>query len=342
MAGPAPLGHAAQRLGRSPAGLVRAVRRDGVVHVADGTHAGMQADLFAAQAMRITAAVEFFVMVQTHIQRDRADTTGAQQHGVARRRVAFDDIELFDSEFVRLVQNGHRQHHLAHVVQQAGQSQFARDGVVQAQLARQRDHQRAHGHRVHIGIVVGGFQPRQADQRAGIADHRAGDLVHQRQGPRQVDRAAHARVLEHGQHRHLRFIDQGDGPLELLGHGRGGGGGETESRRGRRHGGHGRSDGGRPARFGRHHLYVAALAGIDPQLRDGAGAYLVDRLLTIDEEGTLPEWRRQPGADQLVDIHAHAQLPGGDLPDRTGLARLCHCLTAVLTHCLLSLCDAHK
>ncbi|MPN27923.1 hypothetical protein SDC9_175357 [bioreactor metagenome] len=76
MAGP--FGHALDRLGRVPAGLVGAVGRDGVVYVADCAHLGEQAHRLAVQALGITAAVDFFVMVEADILGHLADTAAFQ------------------------------------------------------------------------------------------------------------------------------------------------------------------------------------------------------------------------------------------------------------------------
>jgi hypothetical protein len=77
--------------------------------------------------------------------------------------------EFVVGELARLVEHFHRHQRLAQVVQQAGDAGFAGLLFVEAELAGQRDHQRADGHRVHVGVIVGGFQARQADQGAGVA-----------------------------------------------------------------------------------------------------------------------------------------------------------------------------
>ena len=86
-------------------------------------------------------------------------------------------------------------------MEQAGRADLADHRFVETQFAAERDHQRAHRDRVHVGVVVLGLQAGQADQRAGVAHDRIGDLLDQRRGGFGIDCLAHARLLEHRGHR---------------------------------------------------------------------------------------------------------------------------------------------
>jgi hypothetical protein len=90
--------------------------------------------------MRIAPAIRAFVVVQAHFQRNRADTGGGQQHGVTMGRMAAYDAKLVFRQAPRFVEDFGRDGHLADIMQQSGQTQLARQMVVEAQLARKRNH----------------------------------------------------------------------------------------------------------------------------------------------------------------------------------------------------------
>ena len=75
-----------------PAALVRAVRRDGVVHVADGRHARDQRDL-VARSLSGSLCRPFFVVVQAGVSTE-SSTLPPPEQVVALDRVAFDHREL--------------------------------------------------------------------------------------------------------------------------------------------------------------------------------------------------------------------------------------------------------
>ena len=195
-----PLGHAADGFGRIPAILVRAVGGDGVVHIADGGHARDGAELVVAQAVGVARAIGLLVVVQAGVQHGRLHATALAQHLPAFHGVGLDQREFLVGELARLVEHGQGDGGLAEIVQQPGQAGGAHLALVQPDLAAQRHHQRAHGHGVHVGVVVGGLQPRQADERAGVAQHRVGDLLHQAGCRGHVHCLAHAGFLEHRDH----------------------------------------------------------------------------------------------------------------------------------------------
>jgi hypothetical protein len=82
-----------------------------------------------------------------------------------------DDGELGIGQLARLVEHLHGHRRLAQVVQQPGDSRGTRLLLVERKLPGQGNHQRADGHRMHEGVVVGGLQAGQADQGAWIAHH---------------------------------------------------------------------------------------------------------------------------------------------------------------------------
>ncbi len=111
------------------------------------------------------------MMVQAHIQHQRADLLALQQHARSGFRVVTHGGELTVGQLTGLVQDLIGNGHLADVVQQASQPGLTHLILGKFQLPSQRDHQRAHGHRVHVGVFIGILQARQADQRIGVAHH---------------------------------------------------------------------------------------------------------------------------------------------------------------------------
>ena len=185
-----PRDHARQRVGRVPTGLVGPVRRDRVVHIAHRAHAREQFDTLAREAVRIAAAIDLLVVVQAHIERRCRHGLALAEQFVAALRVQLHHRVFLIGQLARLVEDLQRYQRLAGVVQQAGEPGVAAAGLVEAELPAHRDHQCAHRHRVHVGVVVLRLQTRQADQRAGIAEHRLRDVVDQRQAMLGIDRTA--------------------------------------------------------------------------------------------------------------------------------------------------------
>jgi hypothetical protein len=108
-----------------------------------------------------------------------------------------DDRKLGIGELARLVEDLDRYRRFAEVVQQAGDAGRTHFFFVETKLPGERDHQRADGHRVHVGVIVGGLQARQADQCARAAAHRVGYLLDQSPRSAGVDGPAHSRFREH-------------------------------------------------------------------------------------------------------------------------------------------------
>ena len=64
----APGCHLVYSLGRIPAFFIGALGGDRIIDVADGAHPRKQADLVAGQFVRITGAIDFFMMVQANVE----------------------------------------------------------------------------------------------------------------------------------------------------------------------------------------------------------------------------------------------------------------------------------
>ena len=192
-------------------------------------------------------------------------------------------IKFFVGELARLVQNRQGNVGLAQVVQQTGQRCQAGAVVIHAELACQRRHQRAHRHRMHIGVFVGSFQARQADQSPRVARHGIGNLVHLRLHAGHVHSAAHARLGEHRHHRLFGAAAHLRGMAQLGIHGGGLGALRRQFNRGRGRAGLQGAQGGfegLPLRadfrfdLGTGHAlcagrYVAPACRVDPHLLDG-------------------------------------------------------------------------
>jgi len=216
---------------------------------------------------------------------------------------------------MRLVEHADGHHGLAQVVHQAGEAGFAGVGLVEPELARQGHHQGAHRHGVHVGVVVAGFQARQADDGARVARHRAGDVVDQGQAVLGVDGLAQAHVLEHGLHGTARLGHDARGAHHLVLEA---GGGLAGAALGVQLQLGGRLQAGAILHLdvievgglrgaGRRRLDVQPLARVDHDV--GHGRLQLRELPGVRElERAAPERVRQPGAGHLVHVHANAKL----------------------------------
>ena len=157
-----------------------------------------------------------------------------------------------------------------------------------------------------------------------MAQHRIVDRLHQRHRRLGVDSAAQPHVAKHFFHHaaavfedaarahhfgldaHLgRNVSGACGAFDRRSHWWFGG-----CRRGRR----------RSGLFhcgGRSRFHVQPTCGVDHQLLDAAVVDLA-HIVGIDQEGGLPERMVHPRAQQLVDIHARAELVGVDGSEHAG------------------------
>ncbi len=312
---PLPLGHACQRARGIPGRLVRAVRSDGVVHIADRTHASQQADLFARQPVRVAGAVDLFMVMQADVQH-RVGYRGqrGEQHGVAALGVAAHDGVLVFAQLARLVEHIQRHGHLADVVQQPGHAGFLHLVLGQAELAGERDHQCAHRHRVHVSVFVLGLQPRQAEQRRAVARQGRGDLLHQGLALLRIDGFAQTSLVEHRGHLLLGALEQPARALQLVIHAallRRGGGVRRQAGGLRWLHQRWRIGGGRRCRFDIH-----ALLHVDPQRLDATAAQRLQVGGIGQQELAAPERMVEPAALQSVYVHAEAKLTDKDFSEQ--------------------------
>jgi hypothetical protein len=111
------------------------------------------------------------MVMQADILGHFADPDTIEQQLVAFFRMGLDQGKFFVGQFARLVQYLQWNHRLAEIVEQACHAGIACLLLVQPEFSGQGNHQGADCHRVHVGVVVGGFQARQADQGARITQH---------------------------------------------------------------------------------------------------------------------------------------------------------------------------
>ena len=305
-----PFGHLADGFGWVPATLVGAIRRDGVIHIAHCAHARIQADLLTGETVRITAAIDFFVVVQAHIQHQRADLLAGNQHARTGFRMIAHGGEFIVSELTGFVQHLIGDRHLADVMQQPGQPSLTHLGLVEPQVASQSNHQRADRHRMHVGVFVGVFQPRQADQRIGMTHDRIGNFLNQLPGLFKLQGLAHARVTKHANHSSFGTLAElGRTPYLILHRHR-----QVDRRALYRsqEGGLGFSGDLFGADTDGADLDIQPLADINPQLTDAAGLDPLQVFFRVEKKLGFPEGVVHPCATELVDIHTDSHVGHSD------------------------------
>ena len=254
------------------------------------------------------------MVVQADVEFDFGGAPGLAEHLVAAPRVRLDERVLVVGQQRGFVQQFQRHRRLADVVQQAGKAGAARFVFALAELPRQRHHERAHGDGVHVGVVVVRLEPRQAQDRVLIAPDRFGDVVHERQAILHVERAPHARFAEQRSNRFARLVDQRRGVAQFLrerGPRRRRGGIRCFLRRKVRLGGAGFGCSVGECRVAAWRRLGTALRAIDPAMRDAALAQL-GQFRRVQREARFPEWMREPGSAQLVQVHPDPQVPNRD------------------------------
>ena len=225
--------------------------------------------------------------------------------------VRLDDGELGIGQLARLVEHIHGHQGFSQVMHQTRQSGVARLALIETQLVRERDHHGAYRHRVHVGIVVRRFQARQTDQRARVAGHRFADVFHQLFRTARVHGLAHARFLEHGNHRLLGLLANLGSALDfnLGAHGRNFAPGDRRKM-------HFRID----LRFGfvlrngylalRH---IEPLADVNPHLLDATGQDALNILGVGNDKPVAPKRVLHPGTAKLLQMHSNGELVNADL-----------------------------
>jgi len=221
------------------------------------------------------------------------------------------DRELGVGQLARLVQHLDRHQRLAHVVQQAGQARFAAGGGIQTEGAAQRHHQRAHGHRVHIAVIVSGLQASQADQRAAVARHRIRNVLHQRQALLRIDSVAQPGLAEHRHHGCAPTLADLGGPTQfVVERGRFGLQGDGLGGRRRHCDRLGRS-GGSPG-------HIQAGISVDPAFTHCTRPGGQQVGLARENEARAPERVVDPCPLEALDVHAQAQFGDGNLLQHGG------------------------
>ena len=172
----------------------------------------------------------------------------------------------------------------------------------QVHLARQQRHQPADGDRVHVGVVVLGFQPRQAHQRVRVAGYRVVNFADQRLHGIRLHRAPHAGGGEHGTHRLFTGAGNRGGTGDFFAHR------YTRCWRGVRGG----------DQFGRGRLGGSAIVNVQPfggvndHFAQAGFAHFLQVARTGNHKAGAPERVIHPRAAQLVHVHAGAQFFNGD------------------------------
>src|SRR5260370_3693319 len=119
-----------ERVRRSPGLLVRAIAGDGIVGVGNRDDAGAQWHSFSRQRLRITRAVEEFVVVQNHVAEARKRRQRVEDLD-AKLYVRLHRLPLFRLERAVLVQNTFRNANLADVVEHRAQTNLFHFGIFQ-------------------------------------------------------------------------------------------------------------------------------------------------------------------------------------------------------------------
>ncbi|MNV27007.1 hypothetical protein D3C71_1181420 [compost metagenome] len=260
------------------------------------------------------------MVVQAGVQHRVGHVAALLEHVVALHRVAAHHGEFLVGELAGLVEHGQRDGRLAQIVQQACHARQPLLVVLELELLGQGHHQRAHRHRVHVGVVVGRFQARQADERAGVAGDGIRNFFHQALCTRRVHRAAHAGLVEHRDHGFFGFHADGSGHLEFAVHVR-----RIAVALGRWRWGWQRDFDGRQVlkaaevgvnlRVGllaRHRRgarrHVQPLVGVNPDFLDGSGLYPGQVPGVFEQELGPPERVVHPRPAELVQIHAQGEM----------------------------------
>ena len=191
-----PLRHALQGNGWWPGFFVGAIRCDGVIDIADGRHASQQADFFQPQAIGVTAAIDFFVMMQTGVG-DRFIQPLRLQNFIASARVGLHDVPFLGIQGARLVQHLQWDLRFANVMHQPCNACLMNLMLIQIHATGQTNHQGTHSDAVHVGVVVRSLQAHQADQCMRVALNGLRHLLHQQARGGKVDGMAKAYIVKH-------------------------------------------------------------------------------------------------------------------------------------------------
>src|SRR5688572_4181474 len=159
--------------------LVHALRSHRVVHVGNPAQRRRQVELRTQGAGRVAGAVAPEVVLERHHGPERGDLRCVLQDLGAVHGVALEDVELLVGELARLVEHLVRRLHLADVVHQRGQAEFAQEAPLDTEAARLPHREDGHVHHVGERVVVVVLQRRQRQQRRAVLRHGLGQRVHQ-------------------------------------------------------------------------------------------------------------------------------------------------------------------
>ena len=297
----APLINLAQGFGGGDALVVAAVGRQRVIHVDDGGHLRQFADGVTGQMIGVAAAVAPLMVVQGDVEGYGAQLGRAAQDIVAIARMALDQRKFFRRQGTWFVQHAIGHQRLACVVQQAAQAGLVRGGAIDAPRAAKRHQQRAHADGVQEGVVVLVLDAQQADEGAGIAQNRFGNILHRVLHAVDLDGLAQADIGHHRAHQarclppHLRGARQFHAQRHARDH--------LRRRCGDLHQFAFRL--GPRLRHGRRILHIEALAAVDHHVVDAGFHDLADFIVAAQQETVAHERMGHPVTAEVVDIHAH-------------------------------------
>ena len=228
--------------------------------------------------------------------------------------MALDELELRVGQAAGLVEHliGHL--HLAEVVEQTADATLAQVFAGQPEGAPEGDHQGAHAHRVQEGVVVLVLDADEAQQRAAVAQHRAGDRLHHRLGVLEGHRLAEAHIPHHRTHDLVGLLVDLPGAVHLLAHR------HTHHRLFRlaHRGDDLPLDLGLDL-LGRHRVHVVQPAiGVDVHMLDAGFDDAAQIGLAVQLEPGPPERVGHPVTTEFIDEHTRPKPGHGDLLEHLG------------------------
>ncbi|KPY43848.1 Unknown protein sequence [Pseudomonas viridiflava] len=301
-----PGSHLTDRMGNTPAFLVRPVRGDRVIHVADRTHSGEDADVRPLQSIGVARAVDLLMVMQADIHHQRRDRQILLENFQPLLGMGLHQAEFFDGQPAGFVEDFRCNHHLADVMHESRHASLTDLLILHAHPAGKRYHQRADGNRMHVGVFIRCLEAGQADQGVRMAQDRVGNFLDHQVHIVHLHGVPHPGLAEHVHHDIAGLAANGSGALDLLFQaGRCG----VVMRRGR---------------CGLRRV-ITALLRVDPDL-ERIGRLNAFEHVDIVKNGfdvSDPERITVPGATELVDVHAKAEFGDGDLfqhaqPPRSG------------------------
>ena len=246
------------------------------------------------------------------VESNLADTGCVLQDEDALHNMRFHLAEFGFGELGRLVEDVVRHLGFADVVQQAADGDFLDDLALQFEAAREGNQQGADGNGVLKRVVVVVLQASQRQQRILIAENRVDHVLDDRFDLFHLDLFAQAHVLNQIAHDAVGLAVQLAGAFDFLR--------QIDALRLNldflRDLRHARIDILANVGFALSHTFdIQALGSVDVQLMHAQRLDFIDALGVVDLEMIGYEWMVHPGAIDVLDIHAGAQLAYGDQLD---------------------------